>query len=122
MLPILLLVGISVAADGSGSPSEPVLTDSLGDPLPPGALARMGGARFGHGGGKSLAFARDGETLVTGGYDGVRLWDAATGRLKQRFDFEAKWVSDVAFTADGVAVAGVTSAKTGPSVTLWLCD
>jgi WD40 repeat protein len=124
MLPILLLVGISVAADGGArQPTEPAaLADSLGDPLPPGALARMGSERFRHRAATSLAYSPDGKTLVTAGYDGVRLWDAATGTLRRRFDFEAKWLSDIKFTANGIVVAGVTSDKKDTPVTLWLCD
>jgi WD40 repeat protein len=124
LLPILLLLGISIASDdGECRPVEPAaLTDSLGDLLPPGVLARIGPARFQHSHAASLAFSPDGKTLATAGTNGVRLWDVATGRLKRRFVFEAAQISGVAFTADGITVAGLTWMKNDTRVTFWRCD
>jgi RNA polymerase sigma factor (sigma-70 family) len=60
--------------------------DRYGDPLPKGAIARLGTTRFRHGGGFfRVFFAPDGKTLVTA-RDEVRVWDAATGRLLRSFD------------------------------------
>ncbi|HEY7424698.1 MAG TPA: sigma-70 family RNA polymerase sigma factor [Gemmataceae bacterium] len=56
--------------------------DRFGDPLPDGALARLGTMRFRHARGTSLAFAPDGKSLLTCGADrAIRTWDAASGRL-----------------------------------------
>jgi RNA polymerase sigma factor (sigma-70 family) len=61
--------------------------DQLGDPLPADAVARLGTLRFRHGGViQDLYFGPDGKTLVScGGWDGLRFWDAGTGREIQRF-------------------------------------
>jgi RNA polymerase sigma factor (sigma-70 family) len=66
----------------TGHPSAPSHSDLFGDPLPPGALARMGTIRLRHGGHVSaVVFAADGKTLISGGADGEAfLWDAATGK------------------------------------------
>ena len=60
--------------------------DRYGDPLPKGAIARLGSTRFRHGAGfVRVFFAPDGKTLVTARGE-VRTWDAATGRLLRSFD------------------------------------
>src|SRR5215468_5607291 len=65
-------------------------TDLLGDPLPDGALARVGTLRFRHFATiVSVAYAPDGKSVATGGRDGVRVWDAATGRQRLRIPQEA---------------------------------
>jgi WD40 repeat protein/beta-lactamase regulating signal transducer with metallopeptidase domain len=61
--------------------------DLYGDPLPAGALARLGTTRLRHGGDVTfVAFGPDGKTLLTAGQDNtMRLWDLATGREIRRF-------------------------------------
>jgi WD40 repeat protein len=52
-----------------------------------------------------VAFTRDGETLLTGGADGlVKLWDR-DGRLKHSFDWKIGDVGAVAFAPDGLTAA-----------------
>jgi WD40 repeat protein len=63
-------------------------TDLHGDPLPPGALARLGTVRFRcyDSFAKSLVFTPDGKGLITaGGRNLPRLWDMATGKLIREF-------------------------------------
>jgi RNA polymerase sigma factor (sigma-70 family) len=58
-----------------------------GEPLPDGALARMGTTRLRHGDAVSFAaYTPDGQALVTASRDRtVRLWDLATGKELRRF-------------------------------------
>jgi RNA polymerase sigma factor (sigma-70 family) len=59
--------------------------DQYGDPLPDGAIARLGAKRFRHDGfGQALAFGPDGKTLVGSTISDVRVWDAATGKERYR--------------------------------------
>jgi RNA polymerase sigma factor (sigma-70 family) len=83
--------------------------DRFGDPLPPGALARLGTVRFRHGGAVfSVAYSPDGKKLVTGSGDQdctLRLWDAKTGRELLRVEHPKGQIYSVAFSANGKLVA-----------------
>ncbi len=84
-----------------------VRVDRFDDPLPDGALARIGTTRFRHGDFiGSLTFTADGKRLLSQGTDGVRVWDAATGRELRHLNAEAGtrflWAG---FSPDGKLVA-----------------
>ncbi len=56
-------------------------TDLLGDPLPAGAVARLGTLRFRHESPiEAIAFSPDGKIVATGHSPIARLWDVATGK------------------------------------------
>ncbi|HVS37006.1 MAG TPA: hypothetical protein VMS17_15705 [Gemmataceae bacterium] len=82
---LLLLAPASAAADRDEAPR----TDSHGDPLPAGALVRLGTVRW-RACADFLAFLPDGKTLLTGEYNYgsgslVRFWDTATGKENASF-------------------------------------
>jgi WD40 repeat protein len=101
--------GPPAGAKDSPPPTQaPGRLDVLGDPLPPGAVARLGTTRLrhivgGHGGAACLAFSPDSKVLITGDYPGYCAWDVATGR-------KLPWLSDTVpacaaqFSADGKAL------------------
>src|SRR6185437_14496355 len=87
----------------AGGPDLRKRTDALGDPLPPGVLARMGPARFRHGGKvNALAFSADGSQLASASDDRtVRLWETSTGKESRRLAGHASGVLGVRFAAAG---------------------
>src|SRR6267142_161443 len=57
--------------------------DAHGDPLPPGALARLGTLRFRHRNQGLAGLTPDGKSLVLYGREGLQVMDAATGEITQ---------------------------------------
>jgi WD40 repeat protein len=106
--------GPTLSGRGPAAPARargPGRTDAYGDPLPPGAVARLGTVRFRHGAGTgALAYSKDGRVLASAGRGrGLCLWDVATGKLRHEL-VAAESVADVAFSPDGKRVAAGTSA------------
>src|SRR5262245_51138167 len=87
-LPVLLVLlapAPSAAARDAG-PEEQVWTDCYGDPLPAGAVARMGTVRLRQGEWfRSIALAPDGKTVAASDEATICLWDVISGRLLHRF-------------------------------------
>jgi WD40 repeat protein len=93
----LMMLGVFAA--------EPARKDHYGDPLPPGALARMGSVQLRHEGAR-LAFAPDGKTLISAGWDGVvRFWNPATGRQRRQTRIPLPKTPD---TLPGASIEGLS--------------
>jgi WD40 repeat protein len=100
--------------------AEPPRTDDHGDPLPPGAVARLGTVRLRHlirdySGAGCVAFSSDGKKLVSGGDVGLRAWDVATGKDLGWFPNPAP-ATAAQFTPDGQTL--LTTDNNG-SIRLW---
>jgi WD40 repeat protein len=85
-------------------PGEPQRVDADGDPLPAGALVRIGTTRFRPGGVVgALAFAAGGKELVSvNSTTGVQVWDPATGKLLRQYGRPDRGHPPVAVAADGM--------------------
>jgi RNA polymerase sigma factor (sigma-70 family) len=86
--------------------------DVPAEPLPAGAVSRLGSPLLRHpGGARKVVFAPDGKSVVSAGRDGsVIRWDVATGRLQwstgeHSSDPYFEQVASVAFSADGKTLA-----------------
>jgi WD40 repeat protein len=103
---VLLSVGLLTAAGAigwsSGRPAggsvrhaaagpPPPAVDLFGDPLPGGAVARMGSTRLRHAGMSDYVWLSDSKTVLTSGGDrALRFWDAATGKEKRNVPLQGK--------------------------------
>jgi RNA polymerase sigma factor (sigma-70 family) len=80
---------------------EPLPADPQRDPLPEGAVTRLGTLRLYHEGGFHAAYSADGKVLASAGNGVIRLWDAGTGRELR----ELPGARGFALSADGNRLA-----------------
>jgi WD40 repeat protein len=110
--PLLLLFLAAPIASASPPAAKPERLDVYGDPLPDGALARLGTIRFREGFAiKATALSPDGKALAVASQDDVvRLLDAGTGKeLRQLKSSYAGGVFQfLAFVGGGRVLAGVS--------------
>jgi RNA polymerase sigma factor (sigma-70 family) len=121
----LLLAGVAGIGPGQQKPAEPAepqakgptpKVDRLGDPLPQGAVARLGTVRLRHGYNVAgVAFSPDRKLLASAGQDNsVCLWQVPSGKLVRRLvahtgiGSDHAWVYTVAFSPDGKRLAAGT--------------
>jgi WD40 repeat protein len=108
----------SPPARGAAPPAgKAARVDIHGDPLPPGALARLGTLRWRHahrGHFSRLRFSPDGRVLALCGNPGLLLWEVATGRPPRWAPAGAARATAAAFSADGKALLTVRPAPASP--------
>jgi WD40 repeat protein len=116
---VAALLSPALTAASRGEPptpdkGNPARTDLYGDPLPDGALARLGTTRWRPGTWVHvLVYSPDGSVLASDGYDRtIRLWEAATGRLIRTLWGHQEPVSTLAFSPDGKLLASGGGDKT----------
>ncbi|HZV03889.1 MAG TPA: WD40 repeat domain-containing protein [Gemmataceae bacterium] len=108
---------VVVMFGGTAAPVKtPARVDRFGDPLPAGAVTRLGTLRFRHDGYgvDGLAFLPDGKTLVTASGNGwVRFWETSSGKLLREFNIDRLSLNGFALSRDGkrVAVGGSVIAE-----------
>src|SRR5579883_1286863 len=80
-------------------------TDLYGDPLPSGAIARLGTVRFRHPGWlDDVLVSPNGRTLISAGGRSVEIWDAQTGGRKWEIVFSEappRYLSGIDLSPDG---------------------
>ncbi|HUW17993.1 MAG TPA: M56 family metallopeptidase [Sedimentisphaerales bacterium] len=81
--------------------------DLYGDPLPAGAVARLGTFRLRHNGhAEAVAFSPDGATIASAGRDRtVIIWETATGKVRHRLVGHTNTINTLAFSGDGRMLA-----------------
>jgi WD40 repeat protein len=104
-------------AQEDGAPKSGRL-DALGDPLPKGAITRIGTTRLGNQGQVvGLAFSPDGKQVASENGAGiVRLWDIATGKEVRAMKPPVPGWGPLAFAPDGKTLA---SSAGGKLVCVW---
>jgi WD40 repeat protein len=98
-----------------GPPAEPAKTDLYGDPLPAGAIARLGTLRFRpcH----CFAFSPDGAVIAGADSQSIHLWETATGKEIRRLPLKIEDISCLCFSPDGQRLAALH--QVGIMIEVW---
>jgi RNA polymerase sigma factor (sigma-70 family) len=101
---------------------KPPTRDRFGDPLPAGAIARLGTGRFRNGMFKPHFFP-DGKTILTANRQAIQFWETATGRLLREIPTGSLYIWRTTLSADGkqAAVTGifVNAPSFQPALRVW---
>lgn len=101
----LLIVAVLALVSASANAADTVKKDRFGDPLPSGAVARLGTVRLRHVGNEfSAAWSPDSKRLATSHFRTVCVWDVPTGRPLARIPF-AGFQGAIAWSPDGNWIA-----------------
>jgi WD40 repeat protein len=104
-----LALPAGIAGEDKKPPKEAELirTDLNGDPLPAGAVVRMGTARLHHPTRlECVAFSPDGKELASlGDEESIRIWEAATGRPLREIAIGSDRAECFVFSPDGNTIA-----------------
>jgi WD40 repeat protein len=124
-----LVVVLALLCAGPRAGGQPAPVDRYGEPLPAGAVARLGTVRFRqqYGYDRHIAFVPGGRALLStgSGGDSLVLWDATTGKQLRRLRRQDSLFRQIAFSPDGkvLASAGALAAPQGAPrrgvLTLW---
>jgi WD40 repeat protein len=117
LLSVAAILGVVLPAPAQKAAPR---TDCYGDPLPPGAVARLGTVRLRHASPvAAVFFSRDGRTVYSArGVDdwqrgeevpfhAIRAWDAATGRLLREFGGPQMGIVCLRLSPSGNSLAAV---------------
>src|SRR5580765_1087822 len=110
-----------VATNAYGQPVAKPRLDSLGDPLPEGAIARLGTSKmrlFGTMGIGKVMFSADGKKALSSNFqpNGLTVWDMASGRPCSQLDgLQDKRTQHAMLSSDGTLLV----AQVGSLVAVW---
>src|SRR5262249_48091405 len=95
--------------------------DAQGDPLPDGAVARLGTLRFNHGEGlNALYYSPDGKTIISEGNGFIRRWDATDGKALAEIPTPKPSFDDqTVLLADGNTLITLNQDNAGDTVRVW---
>src|SRR5262245_9752767 len=115
----LLCLALGLSLPAAAHPVAPPARS--GEPLPAGAVARLGTARLRHAGPVSFLAFSGGRTLASAAEDGtVRLWDVHTGAERLRLTDPDRGLKALALSPDRKTVAGARRASvTATEIVLW---